>query len=188
MPEFLKHWPEHFQQWFLNWESWTVSDKKILTEGTLFRSHNRSHPGPGWDSHRNTQCSPYYTWRSNSPHLWSLWTPWCLCARGEGCVLQVPSSVWFSKSLVEETNSGNDSLTTYTSNFFFFFLNMCANCIQSCEFEDSNVKTRSCITDGRILPDSQSLQHWFKVQLCLLSGLLQWALHQVIPLQNRQLM
>lgn len=145
MPEFLKHWPEHFQQWFLNWESWTVSDKKILTEGTLFRSHNRSHPGPGWDSHRNTQCSPYYTWRSNSPHLWSLWTPWCLCARGEGCVLQVPSSVWFSKSLVEETNSGNDSLTTYTSNFFFFFLNMCANCIQSCEFEDSNVKTRSCI-------------------------------------------
>lgn len=154
MPEFLKHWPKRFQQWFLNWELWTVSDKGRLTGGTLLHPQdNRIHPAPGWDSHGNTHCSLCWLGEVWFSQPLSLWVNWHLHTHIKSHTLQIPSPVWLPKLFVGETNSGSGPLTTHMSNFFF---NMCTNCIHCCGFEDSKVKTRSCVKNRRTVPDSKS--------------------------------
>ena len=138
MQEFLKHLPETFYLWFLNWDWRRVSNIGRLTL-----------PAPGWHSSQawlrfpqgHIALSPLWLDQSDFPNLGN-------CELTDASLLTLraksstsPSPVWFLKSLMEGTSSGSGSLVTQMLNITKT-KTMYTNCVHSCGLKDSHVKIR----------------------------------------------
>ena len=163
MQEFLKHLPETFYLWFLNWDWRRVSNIGRLTL-----------PAPGWHSSQawlrfpqgHIALSPLWLDQSDFPNLGNceLTDASLLTLRAKSSTF--PSPVWFLKSLMEGTSSGSGSLVTQMLNITKT-KTMYTNCVHSCGLKDSHVKIRFYTKKKKkTVPNIQEpLQHWFSQAL-----------------------